>query len=324
MDTVILGRSDLEVSPIAFGTWQLSGQWGTWDEQEAIEAIRFARERGVNFFDTAQAYGFGESERALRKALRDELRSARDEIVIATKGGLRPDPRGGAMRDSSPTWLREGLTRSLEALGVDYIDLYQIHWPDPYTPLAEVGQTLAEFVDEGLVRHVGVSNFNPTEMDELSRTRPVETLQPPYAMFRREIEADVLPYCREHEIGVLVYGALAHGQLTGAMSADQEFEPSDWRASSAEFRGDDLRRNLELVDRLSQFARERGYTVSQLAIAWTLANSAVDVTIVGARSQKHIEENLGAVNVRLGDDDLAEIDDILQGAVQLVGPSPEM
>jgi aryl-alcohol dehydrogenase-like predicted oxidoreductase len=123
---------------------------------------------------------------------------------------------------------------------------------------------------------------------------------------------------------VLVYGALAHGQLTGAMSPDQNFEPSDCRASSAEFRGDDFRRNLELVDRLSQFARERGYTVSQLAIAWTLANSAVDVTIVGARSQKHIEESLGAVNVRLGDDDLAEIDDILRGAVQLVGPSPEM
>jgi hypothetical protein len=323
MNTVRLGRSGLEVSRIAFGTWELGGDWGGYDEQAAIEAIRFARERGVNLFDTAQAYGFGESERTLGKALRDDIRSRRDEIVIATKGGLRIDEARGVVRDSSPMWLREGVTRSAKELGVDYIDLYQLHWPDPNTPFEESGQALQDMVDEGLIRHVGVSNFNPAQIDELSRTRPVETLQPPYSMFRRGIEADILPYCREHELGVLVYGVLAHGLLTGAMSPDQSFEASDWRAGNPEFRGEGFRRNLGLVDRLSEFARERGWTISQLAIAWALANPAVDVAIVGARSRKHIDESLRAVDLRLSEDDLAEIDEILEAAVQLVGPSPE-
>jgi aryl-alcohol dehydrogenase-like predicted oxidoreductase len=281
MDTVTLGNSGLEVSPIAFGTWQLSGAWGRFDEAEATQAIRFARERGVNFFDTAQAYGFGESERVLGRALRDDLDHRRDEVVIATKGGVRIDDSGRRVRDSSPAWLRDGVEKSLEALGVDHIDLYQVHWPDSETPFHETGEALQQMVDEGKIRHLGVSNFGSGQIDELSRTRPVETLQPPYAMLRREVEADVLPYCAEHELGVLVYGPLAHGLLTGTMSPGHKFAAGDWRAGLSEFRGDDLARNLAVVERLEEFARERGYAVSQLAIAWTLANPAVHVAIVG-------------------------------------------
>jgi aryl-alcohol dehydrogenase-like predicted oxidoreductase len=323
MNKVTLGGSALEVSPIAFGTWQLGGDWGEVDEQEAVRAIQFAREQGINFFDTAQGYGFGKSERALGNALRDDLDHRRDEVVIATKGGLRIDEERGLVRDSSPDWLRQGVAQSLEALGVDYIDLYQVHWPDPDTPLAETGAALQELTSEGKIRHVGVSNFSPGQMDELSRTRPVETLQPPYSMFRREIEVGVLPYIQEHNIGVLAYGPLAHGLLTGAMTPGQSFEDSDWRGSSSEFRGDDFAHNLEIVDRLSEFAQERGYTVSQLAIAWTLAHPAVHVSIVGSRSQKHIEESIGALEVKLSDDDLAEIGQIIEGSIQLVGPSPD-
>ena len=190
--------------------------------------------------------------------------------------------------------------------------------------MPQTGEFLSELVDEGKIRHVGVSNFNPAQIEELSRTRPVETLQPPYAMFRREIEAEILPYCREHNIGVLVYGPLAHGLLTGAMKPDQSFDDTDWRGRNAEFRGDDFRRNLELVERLAEFARERGYTVSQLAIAWALARPGVDVAIVGSRSRTHIEESLGALEVTLSEQDLDEIDAMLEDSVQLVGPSPEV
>ena len=160
MDSVTLGRTDLEVSPIAFGTWQLGGDWGEFDELEAITAIRHARELGVNLFDTAQAYGFGVSERLLGRALRDELDSHREDLVLATKGGLRIDAREGLVRDSSPAWLRSGVEESLKNLGVDYIDIYQVHWPDPSTPFAESARALGALVDEGKIRHVGVSNFS--------------------------------------------------------------------------------------------------------------------------------------------------------------------
>jgi aryl-alcohol dehydrogenase-like predicted oxidoreductase len=323
MDTVTLGASGLKVSPIAFGTWQLSAAWGGFDEREASAAIRYAREQGVNFFDTAQAYGFGESERALGRMLRDDLDHRRDEVIIATKGGVRVDEDGARVRDSSPQWLRDGVEQSMDALGVDHIDLYQVHWPDAGTPFAETGEALQQLVDEGKIRHIGVSNFGPGQIDELSRTRPVETLQPPYAMLRREIEADILPYCAEHDIGVLIYGPLAHGLLTGTMSPGHEFNAGDWRARLSEFRGDDLARNLSVVERLGQFARERGYTVSQLAIAWTLANPAVHVAIVGSRSQRHIAESLGAAEITLTPADLAEIDGILERAVPVIGPAPE-
>jgi aryl-alcohol dehydrogenase-like predicted oxidoreductase len=323
MDRVRLGMTNLQVSPICFGTWQLGGDWGGFDERDAIAAIRHALELGVNFFDTAQAYGFGASERLLGRALAPELRSRRDEVVIATKGGLRPNGDDGIVRDASPAWLRDGVEQSLQALGVDHIDLYQLHWPDPAVPVAETAGALQELVDEGKLRHVGVSNFDAQQMAAFARTRPVETLQPPYHLFRRDIEAQVLPYCAEHDIGVLVYGPLAHGLLTGAIDEQTTFEASDWRAASPLFQGDALRRNLEAVRRLEQLAGELGTTVSALAIAWTLAHSAVDVAIVGARHAAHIEDSLGAAELRLAGVDLAEIDAIMDGAVTVGGPSPE-
>jgi Predicted oxidoreductases (related to aryl-alcohol dehydrogenases) len=194
MQRIKLGRSDLDVSRICFGTWQLSGDWGSLDEQENVAAMQRALELGVNFFDTAQAYGFGASEQLVHKALGDELRSRRDEIVLATKGGLRMT-EDGLERDSSPQWLRQGVEDSLGYLGVDHIDLYQIHWPDPDTPSDETAGALSELAREGKIRHVGVSNFDVEEMRGLEGGIAVETLQPPYHLFRRDIEQDVLPYC---------------------------------------------------------------------------------------------------------------------------------
>jgi aryl-alcohol dehydrogenase-like predicted oxidoreductase len=323
MDRVRLGMTDLEVSPISFGTWQLGGEWGDFDEHEATAAIRQALDLGVNIFDTAQAYGFGASERMLGRALAPELRSRRDEVVIATKGGLRPDGDDGLVRDASPAWLRSGVEQSLRELGVDHIDLYQVHWPDPEVPVAETAGALQELVDEGKIRHVGVSNFDVRQMVAFARTRPVETLQPPYHLFRRDIEAEALPYCAEHDIGVLVYGPLAHGLLTGAIDEQTTFHPSDWRSTSPLFQGDALRQNIAAVRRLEDFASELGASVSALAIAWTLAHPAVDVAIVGARHPAHIDDSVTAVDLYLDEGDLEEIDAIMSGAVPVGGPSPE-
>ena len=323
MNRVTLGRTGLRVTRVAFGTWQLGGDWGDYDEREAIAAIRQARALGVNLFDSAQAYGFGVAERLLGEALHDELRAHREEIVLATKGGLRMDSEQGLVRDCSPAWLRQGVEGSLRNLGVERIDLYQVHWPDPNTPFAQTGEALDELREEGKIAHVGVSNFSAAQIAELERFCPVEAVQPPYHLFRREVERDVLPYAREHDLGVLVYGPLAHGLLTGAMDADTTFAKDDWRSGSDLFVGETFARNLQTVAELEAFARERGCSVSRLAIAWTLANPAVQVAIVGARSAAHIEDSLSALELELSERELGEIDAIMAGSVPVAGPTPE-
>jgi aryl-alcohol dehydrogenase-like predicted oxidoreductase len=324
MTTVTLGMTGLEVYPIAFGTWQLGGEWGEFDERQAIAAIRQARELGVNLFDTAQGYGFGASEQLLGRALRDDLDKRRDEVVIATKGGLRMTD-DGVVRDASPDFLRSGVEDSLRSLGVDYVDIYQVHWPDPDVPIAATAAALEELVQEGKIRHVGVSNYDAAQMAEFARIRPVETLQPPYHLFRRDIEAEVLPYAREHDIGILVYGPLAHGLLTGGMNEHTTFAADDWRSQSSVFEGEAFRRNLEVVGELERLAAdELGTSVAQLAVAWTLANPAVHVAIVGARSPRHIEEGVAAAQLRLGEVELERIDRIMVGAAAVAGPFPEM
>ncbi|NKQ58564.1 aldo/keto reductase [Amycolatopsis sp. K13G38] len=321
MRTTTLGKSGLTVSRIAFGTWQLGGDWGSFDEDAAVGAIQHARELGVNFFDTAQAYGFGKSEALLGRALRDELKRDRDSLVIATKGGINPG--GDRPRDAGRAWLRKGVEESLRHLELDHIDLYQVHWPDENTPAEETAAALGELVDEGKIRHVGVSNYNAAQLADFDRTRPVETLQPPYHLFRRAIEEDPLPYCREHDIGVLVYSPLGSGLLTGTLKPDATFEDGDWRSKSSAFQGENLRRNVEVVEELKQFAAAKGVTVSQLAIAWTLHQPGVHVAIVGARRAKNIEDSLGAADVDLSAADLAEIERITARGVQVSGASPE-
>jgi aryl-alcohol dehydrogenase-like predicted oxidoreductase len=321
MDLIRLGRSELRVSRIAFGTWQLGGDWGATDETAAIAAIRHAVDTGINFFDTAQGYGFGASERLLAKALAGR---PRDHVVIATKGGLRPASGGGIERDASPAWVRRGVDESLRALGTDYIDLYQIHWPDPKTPFADTAAALADMRQAGKIRHVGVSNFDEEQMDAFSATLPVETLQPPYHLFRRDIEASILPYTRAHDIGVLAYGPLAHGLLSGTMMAGTTFAPGDWRASSDMFRGEPYRRNLRVVDALQRFAEfELGTTISQLAIAWVLANPAVQVAIVGTRNLRHVDDAISAAGLKLDAAAMRRIDEITAAEVPVGGPSPE-
>ena len=271
---------------------------------------------------TAQAYGFGRSERLLGAALAADLRSARESVVIATKGGLRMDG-DRLVRDASPAWLRKGVEASLEALGTDYIDLYQVHWPDPQTPIRDTAAALAELVREGLIGHVGVSNYTTAQIGQFAAVLPVGTVQPPYHLFRRDIEADLLPYAAAHHIGVLAYGPLAHGLLGGAITEATAFAAGDWRAHSPAFTGAGFARNLEVVAALRAFAADRGATIAQLAVAWVLAHPAVQVAIVGARTPAHLAESLGALNLPLSQDDLAEIDRIMAAAVPVGGPTPE-
>ena len=312
-----LGKSGLNVSRICFGTWQFGGDWGAIDRDEAIAAVRAALDAGVTFFDTAQAYGFGASEELLAEALGDDIR--RDDVVVATKGGLRR--ADGIKRDASPAYLREGVEESLRHLGVEAIDLYQVHWPDHETPFEETGAALSQLKDEGKIRHVGVSNFTPTEMEELSRAVEVETDQPPFNLFNRGVEEDVLPWCREHDIALLVYGPLSHGLLSCS------FDPSklgddDWRHDHEPFQGDALERNLEAVERLKEFATARGKTLPQLAVAWVLAQPGVHVAISGARRPAHVDGVAPAADIELSDDELAEIDE-LTGAGRAWGLTPE-
>src|SRR3989442_8764729 len=232
MRYVRLGKTELAVSAIAFGTWAFGGDWGSFDAHESKAAIQHALDLGVTFFDTAQAYGFGVSERLLADALWERVR--RDEVIVATKGGLRMEGQT-LLRDASARWLRQGAESSLRNLRTDYIDLYQVHWPDPRTPPEETARVLEDLVREGKIRHVGVSNYDVKQMEELARFGRVETVQPPYHLFRRDIEDEILPYAMDRDIGVLAYGSMAHGLLTGTMSPQTSFAGDDWRAPSPDF-----------------------------------------------------------------------------------------
>jgi aryl-alcohol dehydrogenase-like predicted oxidoreductase len=318
MNLVRLGRSELEVSQVAFGTWELSGDWGPTDAEAMIAAIRHAAERGVTFFDTAQAYGFGTSERLLGEALQGR---SRDELVIATKGGLRRDGPN-VVRDASAHQILSGVDESLRALAMDHIDLYQVHWPDSATPFEETASAIARLVTEGKVRHVGVSNFDTAQVAAFNAILPVETVQPPYSLFRRDIERELLPFSVAHDIGVLVYGPLAHGLMGGDLGPATRFADTDWRSSSAIFKGQDFERNLAVVSELGDIARREHITLAQLAIAWTLSNPAVQVAIVGMSNLHHVDEAIAAAEVEFDSTTMTQIDEIVRGAVEVVLPGP--
>src|SRR6266699_3556195 len=329
MEYTQFGRTSLRVSRISYGTWQFGGDWGhiessQWDAGKAT--VQKALEMGINFFDTAQAYGFGLAEHMLGEALQPYLKGLREDIVLATKGGLRMEGNT-VLRDASARWLRQGVEQSLRNLGVDYIDLYQVHWPDPNTPIEETASTLDALVKAGKIRYVGVSNYNADQMRAFERTRRLDALQPPYSLFRRDIEREILPYCEAAGIGVLVYGPLAHGLLGGSFTPQTTFAADDWRSKSEIFHGEIFQRNLAVVEQLKYLAAREGMTVAQLAIAWVLAEGkpqpAVDVAIVGARNPEQLEQIAPAGEIHLSQATLREIERIMREAVPIGGTAPE-
>jgi aryl-alcohol dehydrogenase-like predicted oxidoreductase len=310
MRTVTFGRTGLEITRVGFGAWALGGGnwdwgWGAQDDEESIAAIHRALELGVSWIDTAAQYGLGHSEEVVRRA----LEGLDPRPLIFTKGGQPEGPNRTSYQSLKRDSLRRECEGSLERLGVDAIDLYQIHWPIPDDEVEEGWATLAELKEEGLVRHIGGSNFSVEQLERAEAIAPVETLQPPYSLLDRDGEDEILPYCREHDIGVIVYSPMASGLLTGTMTREriEGLPPDDWRRQSARFREPELSRGLELVERVGAVAERHGVSPGAVAVAWTLRHPAVHVAIAGFRRPDQVDPIVVAADLELTDDDVAEL-----------------
>jgi aryl-alcohol dehydrogenase-like predicted oxidoreductase len=310
MKTKRLGNSDLNITPIGFGAWAIGGSgwefgWGEQDDNSSITAIHRALELGVNWIDTAAVYGMGHSEEVVATALKTW---SGPPPYVFTKCGLLWDDEGYVHRNLKADSIRRECENSLRRLNVDRIDLYQIHWPSE--DLEEGWAEMARLQKEGKVRWIGVSNFDASQMRRARKIAPITSLQPPYSLIRREIEAENLPYCYSQEIGVIVYSPMQSGLLTGAMTRARiaKLPDSDWRSRDQEFVEPRLSKNLALVERLRRVGQTYGRPPGQVAVAWVLRNPAVTAAIVGARSPQQVEQNVGAAELHLTDADVAEIE----------------
>ena len=305
-----LGNSDLFISPLGFGAWAIGGSgwefgWGEQDDKASVNAIHRALELGVNWIDTAAVYGMGHSEQVVAFALRT-WSGARPYVF--TKCGLRWDEQGYVHRSLYANSIRSECEDSLRRLNVDVIDLYQIHWPTE--DLEEGLDAMAQLQKEGKIRWIGVSNFNVDEMRRAQMIAPITSLQPPYSLVRREVEQEILPYCRSNGLGVIVYSPMASGLLTGAMTRERAatLPKSDWRSRDLEFHEPKLSKNLALVERLRKVGERYERPPGQVAIAWALQNPAVTGAIVGARSARQVEGIVGAADLCLTAEEIAEIE----------------
>ena len=321
METRKLGNSDIKITRVGYGAWAIGGSgwefaWGAQEDADSIAAIHRSLELGVNWIDTAAVYGVGHSEEVVARALK-EWRGPRPYVF--TKCVLRWDEKGNVRKEFSADSIRRECQDSLRRLQVDTIDLYQIHWPpdDNGPGLEEAWQTLAALKKEGKVRWIGVSNFNAKQIQRAEKIAPVTSLQPPYSLIRRQIEAETLPYCEKQGIGVIVYSPMASGLLTGAMTRERAaaLPPDDFRGRSPEFREPRLSKNIELVERLRQVGARHGRTPGEVAIAWTLRHPAVTGAIVGARNAKQAEGVMRAGELKLTAGEIAEI----EGVAAVVG-----
>ncbi len=308
-----LGNSDLNITTIGFGAWAIGGTgyefaWGPQDDQASIDAIHRALDLGINWIDTAPGYGLGHSEEIIAKALAGWSGST---PYIFTKCGLRWDEQGKIHNNLSAESIQNECEDSLRRLEVEAIDLLQIHWPtETMEDIDEAWGVLAKLQTEGKVRWIGVSNFDVQQMQRAQSIAPLTSLQPPYSLLRREIEADILPFCQQDGIGVIVYSPMYSGLLTGAMTRERaaNLPENDWRKRDPEFIEPNLSQNLLLVERLASIGARYGRSVGEVAIAWTLHHSAVTGAIVGARSVKQVEGVMKANELQLNETDIAELE----------------
>ncbi len=296
----MFGNSGLETSVIGYGGWPMGrGMYGDFDDDEAIAAARLSFDNGVTLFDTAAVYGWGYGETLMGKALKD----IRQNVVLVTKGAREwdrsnSDRRTATVSNSDPARLRASIDESLQRLQTDYIDLFLIHWPDKDRPFSEPMEVLEEAKKAGKIRHSGVSNFSVAMMKECHETSPIITNQIGYHIFDRRPEAEVMPYVKENGMGVMAYGSMAHGLLTGTWDSDKTFSDDDWRHVGANFGisswgPDNLAANIAVVEKLKVIAADHGKTIPQLAIAWALANDSVSVALAGSVTPAEASENLG-------------------------------
>jgi len=309
------GNSDFETSVIGLGGWPMGrGQYGSFDENEMIKAGHKALDLGVTLFDTAQFYGLGAGEEIMGQALKGK----RHDCIIVTKGGLRWDPASSPAsvkpeEDSSKESLNKMLEGSLRRLQTDYIDLFLIHQPDTSRSFSEPMEVLGKWKEEGKICYGGVSNFSVAQVEESLKTFPIVCNQVGYNLFDRRPEEELFPFCREHDLGIMAYGSLSYGLLTGTMTASTKFKEDDWRHRLQAFglpifEGEHFLRNLEKVERLKKIAASQDKSITQLAVAWVLSNPMVTVALTGVRKPSEIEENVVAGDWKLTDETKSEIE----------------
>ena len=308
------GKSDLVTSVIGFGGWPMGrDHYGSFDDSEVIRAVHAAIDLGVTLFDTASVYGNGEGEKLLAQA----LEGRRDKIVLVSKGGLTwAYPDDPDERNSSREHMTRELEDSLRRLKTDYLDLYLVHWPDMSRPFSEPMEAFADFQRQGKIRYGGVSNFSAEQMGESLQTFPIVCNQVGYHLFDFRPEAEIIPFCREQGLGVMIYGPMAHGLLTGTMTPDTTFEDNDWRRKRQAFgqplfEGEHFLNNLSKVDDLKEIAADKGFTVAQLALAWVLSNPAVSVALAGTKRPSEIQENVLAADWEMPQEERDEITAII-------------
>lgn len=305
-----LGDTDMQLTTVGLGTWAMGGPWqfgwGPQDDDEALGAILAALDRGINWIDTAPAYGLGHSEELVGQA----LRQTKHKPYIATKCGLLWNDKKEKVPCLKPESIRRECHASLERLGIETIDLYQMHWPDPDEEIEAAWEEMARLVDEGKARYIGVSNYNVAQLERIRRIHPPASLQPPYSMLHREAEEELLPYCARHRMGVVVYSPMQRGLLTGAFSHERlaALAPDDHRRRHPDFQEPRFSATLRLVEQLKQIAQRHGRTCSQLAISWVLRRREITAAIVGARRPDQIEETAQASDWNLSEDDIKEIE----------------
>ncbi len=309
-----LGNSDLQLTPIGFGAWAIGGgdwqfAWGPQDDSDSVAAIHRALDLGINWIDTAAIYGLGHSEEVVAKA----LKSTSQKPYVFTKCSMRWHSDRSIYRSLKAGSLAEEIEASLRRLGVETIDLYQIHWPDPDPEIEEGWETLARFREQGKIRWIGVSNFSVEQMKRAQKIAPITSLQPPYSMLRRAIEAEILPFAQANGIGVINYSPMVSGLLTGKMTAERvaSLPADDWRRKAVEFNEPRFSRNLRLVELLREIGSGHGVTPGVVAVAWTLHHPAITAAIVGGRRAKQVEETAAALSFRLTEDEYTRINAFL-------------
>jgi aryl-alcohol dehydrogenase-like predicted oxidoreductase len=314
MNTKQLGNSDLSITRLGLGTWAIGGSgwqfaWGAQDDRESILAIREALDAGINWIDTAAVYGLGHSEEIVARA----LKGVSEKPYVFTKCSMVWGEDRQIKRSLKADSVRRECEASLRRLGVERIDLYQVHWPEPDTEIEEGWTELAKLKEEGKIRYLGVSNFNVSQMKRAQAIAPITSLQPPYSLVNRKVENEILPYAARENIGVIAYSPMASGLLTGAMTRERiaALPDDDWRKRNPNYQEPSLSRNLCLVRRLRDIGIRRGFSAGEVAVAWVLRNPAVTAAIVGARKPGQIKGVLGAARLELSDADLAEIDHFL-------------
>jgi aryl-alcohol dehydrogenase-like predicted oxidoreductase len=307
MDRRALGTQGLEVSAEGLGCMGMSEFYGTVDQGEAVATIHHAIELGIDFLDTADQYGVGDNERLVGGAIADR----RDAVVLASKFGVVRDPENPASRglNGRPDYVHRACDASLRRLGADYLDLYYQHRVDPDVPIEETVGAMAELVDAGKVRFLGLSEAGVETIRRAQAVHPISALQSEYSLWTRDLEAEILPTCRELGIGLVAYSPLGRGFLTGTITSPDDLEPDDFRRANPRFQGDHLARNLELVERVREIAAEKECTPGQLALAWVLAQGDDVVPIPGTKRRSYLEQNVEAVELSLTAEDLARIDE---------------